>query len=152
MTVDEKEVRLPDLPKVENKWRPIPKLSSQIPWGYKISDIDPGILEPIPEELVLLEIAKEHLKNYSYRVVAVWLSEASGRHISHMGLKRRLEYERKLKYRANGYHTLAKRLQKTLKALRKIEEESIGCTVEPSRARNFEEYDDSPSKSKTGTG
>jgi len=124
----------------DHKWRSIPRYNKHIPWGYKVSERDEDILDPIPEELELLEKAKEHLKNYSLRVVAEWLSAASGRYISHMGLKRRLESERKYKSQANGYYAAALGLQKTLEKLRKIEEETLGATKEPSRAREFPDF------------
>lgn len=114
-----------------------------IPFGYEVSPTDPDILLPIPEELELLEQAKGHTKNYSYRVVSEWLSEASGRYISHMGLQKRLEYERQNKYKANGYLAVAKRLQKTLQKLREIEEDRVGSRTADSRARRFEEFDPS---------
>jgi len=74
-------------------WFPIVRVSRTIPWGYKQDPDDDLVLLPIEEELFLLEVAKEYLKEYSLRTVAEWLSEESGRYISHVGLKRRLEQE-----------------------------------------------------------
>ena len=48
------------------------------------------LLEPIVHELRALELAKQHLKQYSIRDVAQWLTRQTGRSISHMGLKKRI--------------------------------------------------------------
>jgi hypothetical protein len=138
MRIEDRKVKLPEPDPVENKWVKIPRASNTVPWGYKVSEEDDYILEPIPEQLFLLEQAKEHLKNYSYRAVAEWLSEATGNYISHMGLRERIKREQTNRRRANGYYSAAKSLQKTLEALRKLEEESLGSTNEPSRANEFE--------------
>ena len=50
---------------------------------------------PIEHELEALELAKQHIKQYSYRAVAQWLSKETGRYISHYGLKKRIEVEQK---------------------------------------------------------
>lgn len=140
MTI-EKTYKLPELPEPENKWRRIPNKYRTTPFGYKISEEDPDILDPIPEELELLELAQKHLKKYSYRAVADWLSEASGRYISHMGLKKRLERDRKNKSSLRGYYLAAQKLEKVLRTIRKIEEERPGAPIGPSRADDFPEID-----------
>lgn len=146
--IDQQKVKLPELPDIEEKWGKIPRRATVVPFGYKVSDDDPDILDPIPEELELLEMAREHTKNYSYRSVAAWLSETSGRYISHTGLKKRLEYERSNRKKAQSYHLVAKRLQKTLQALRKIEEERVGSLKRGSRAREFPEFDPGDTETK----
>ena len=57
-----------------------------IPFGYKKSESDDRILEPIQEELEALEQAKVYLDNSSYREVANWETKKTGRYISHVGL------------------------------------------------------------------
>ena len=87
------------LPKPNNikKWERIPRLVKPIPWGYEVDLEDEQWLNPISKELELLELAKKHLKQYSYREVSAWLTTQSGRSISHMGLKKRVDIERKRK-------------------------------------------------------
>ena len=68
----------------------IKRKASTIPFGFKQSE-DPGYLEPIREELDALNQAKEYLKNCSLRETASWLHRKTGRYISHVGLKKRLE-------------------------------------------------------------
>ena len=75
--------------KEENEWVPIPRIARTIPFGYKQSEEDPDILDPIPVELDLLEKARKHVNQYSYRQVANWLTSNSGRYISHVGLRKR---------------------------------------------------------------
>lgn len=137
----EKTYKLPELPEPKNKWRKIPNTYKTIPFGYKVSEEDPEILEPIPSEMELLEEAKKHLKKYSYRAVADWLSEASGRYISHMGLRKRLERDRKNKSSIGGYQLTAKKLQKNLEIMRKIEEERPGALIGNSKSSDFPEID-----------
>jgi len=57
-----------------------------IPFGYRQSESDDKILEPIQEELEALEQAKVYLDNSSYREVANWVTKKTGRYISHVGL------------------------------------------------------------------
>ena len=58
-----------------------------IPFGYKLAD-DPDYIEPVQEELDALEEAKQYLNNCSYREVARWLTQKTGRSITHTGLKK----------------------------------------------------------------
>ena len=59
-----------ELPKPTEKqtieWRPIPRVSKTIPFGYKVNEKDTNILDPIDDELNALEQAKKYLKQYSY--------------------------------------------------------------------------------------
>jgi len=75
----------------------IPKLNGRFeaPFGYKTSETDPLMLDPIPLELDALEKAKKYLKQYPSREVAAWLNKVTGRYISHVGLLSRI----KAKYR-----------------------------------------------------
>jgi hypothetical protein len=92
--------------------------------------IDPDnelMLLPIEAELEALELAKQHLKQYSYRDVARWLVRQTGRHISHMGLKKRVDIDRKRKKTALIKRRLAKQLEETLQEIQKLEEGHIGA-------------------------
>lgn len=98
----------------EDKWLPIPRISRIVPWGYEEDPEDRDTLLPIPFELDALERAKKYIVSgqYSYRNVADWLSHETGRRISHTGLKKRIENERKRKRRASTYTNWAKQIEK----------------------------------------
>ena len=57
--------------KDENEWVAIPKISRTIPFGYEVDAKDNGILNPIPDQLDKLEIAKRYLKQYSYSILDI---------------------------------------------------------------------------------
>ena len=71
------------------------KLSSTIPFGYKISDKDSAFLEEVPEQLEALEDIKEllRLKALSLREGSIWVEHRTGRSLSHAGLKKMLDNE-----------------------------------------------------------
>lgn len=75
----------------------IPRKGSFIPWGYDLNPNDTSILTPNIEQLETLEEAKKHLRRYSYRKVADWLTAKTGRKITAQGLKYRLDREYRLK-------------------------------------------------------
>jgi hypothetical protein len=75
----------------KKNWSAIPRIARTVPFGYVVDDNDPDLLQPVVSELEALEQAKIHLKQFSYREVAPWLSTVSGRYISHMGLKKRVD-------------------------------------------------------------
>jgi hypothetical protein len=85
---------------------------------------------PIEHELDALELAKRHLKQYSYRAVANWLSKETGRYISHMGLKKRIEVEQRRKKAATIKRKLAQWLQETLQEIEKLETQGVGAYAE----------------------
>ena len=116
--------------KDDNEWLMIPKISRTIPFGYKAHEQDEDILVPIIEELEALELAKEYLKEYSYREVAGWLSDRTGREISHIGLRKRIQKERQRKSKAATYKTWLKNYQKALEKLEEIESKRIGAKKE----------------------
>ena len=111
----------------EREWHVIARVTRTVPFGYRVHPDNDNLLEPIPEELEALELAKRHLIQYSYREVAIWLRKQTGRHISHMGLKKRVDIERRRKKAANIKRKLAKRLETTLQEIQKLEEQSIGA-------------------------
>ena len=71
------------------------KLSSTIPFGYKISDKDTAFLEEVPEQLEALEDIKEllRMKALSLREGSMWLEHRTGRSLSHAGLKKMMDNE-----------------------------------------------------------
>ena len=76
-------------------WQPVVRIGRTVPFGYEQDPTDLDVLQPIVDELELLERAKKYLRQYSYRDVANWLSEQSGRYISHVGLMKRVKLEEK---------------------------------------------------------
>ena len=122
-------------PDIEVKeWRRIPRVARTTPFGYKVDETDDDFLLPIETELELLEKAKQHLQQYSYREVSNWLSKESGRYISHVGLKKRIQVERKRKKAATIKRKLASRLEKTIQEIQKLEQETTGSSTEEVRA------------------
>jgi len=111
----------------EKEWHVIPRLRGSIPFGYREHPDNANLLEPIPLELEALELAKRHLKQYTYRDVARWLEKKTGRSITFYGLKKRVDIERKRKRSAAIKKGLAKRLEETLKEIEKLEKENIGA-------------------------
>ena len=99
----------------------------QIPFGYKVNPDNERLLEPIPHELEALHLAKQHVKQYSLRDVAQWLTRQTGRSISHMGLKKRISIERRRKKTVIIKRRLAQRLQKTLQEIEALEKNRIGA-------------------------
>ena len=67
----------------------IKKISKVIPFGYKQTETE-SILEPVSEELEALDQAKKYLETCSYREVSQWLHRKTGRYISHVGLRQRI--------------------------------------------------------------
>ena len=113
--------------KEENEWVAIPRIARTVPFGYKQDDEDPDILQPIPTELDLLEKARRHVNQYSYREVANWLSAQTGRYISHVGLRKRLENERQRKNQAASLRKWADYAQKAIAKAQEIEESRTGA-------------------------
>lgn len=114
------------LPKPEDKgdhfeWKPVVRVGKIVPFGYKEDPNDRDVLLPVVKELELLEQAKKHLKRYSYRAVAAWLSEQSGRIISHVGLFKRVKLEYKRKSEAANQRYLAERYKEALEKAERLE-------------------------------
>ena len=114
--------------KEENEWVQIPRIARTVPFGYKQNEEDPDILDPIPTELDLLEKARAYTNQYSYREVANWLSTNSGRYISHVGLRKRLQHERKRKNQAKSIRQWAEYAEKAIATAKKIAAQRTGAT------------------------
>ena len=111
----------------EKEWHVVARLTRNVPFGYIVHPDNDRLLQPIPDELEALALAKRHLLQYTYRDVAIWLTKQTGRYISHVGLKKRVDIERRRKKTAGIKRKLAKRLQETLQEIQKLEEDSIGA-------------------------
>ena len=109
--------------KEENEWQPIPRVARTVPFGYNIDPENEYILRPIPRELDALEKAKQHLKQYSYRQVANWLSKFTDRSISHIGLMKRVKREQRRKNQARTLRQWAGYAEKAIATAKKLEEE-----------------------------
>jgi hypothetical protein len=120
--------KLPKPQKVDGEWEwvPIVRIGRSVPFGYRQDPDDPDILQPIPEQLELFELAKKHLKQYSYREVAAWLSETSGRYLSHVGLYKRVKLEHKRKEAASIQRFYAQRYKEAAEKAEKLEKERLG--------------------------
>ena len=79
----------------------IKRRARTIPFGFKQSQ-DPDYLEPVKEELQALDQAREYSKTCSLRETAQWLHRKTGRYISHVGLKKRLERNSTTETEANS--------------------------------------------------
>ena len=113
--------------KEENEWVQIPRIARTVPFGYKQSEEDPDILDPIPVELDLLEKARKYVNQYSYREVANWLTANSGRYISHVGLRKRLANERQRKNQTASIRKWAEYAEKAIAKAKEIEEARTGA-------------------------
>ena len=121
------------LPKPEEteegyNWKPVVRVGRTIPFGYKQDENDKDLLLPIPTELELLEKAKKFIKQYSYRDVSNWLSNESGRYISHVGLQKRLKNEKKRKNQARSIRKWAEYAEKAISKAKEIEIQRTGAT------------------------
>ena len=117
----------------ENEWLPIPKVARTVPFGYKVNEEDPDILDPIPDELNKLQQAKKYLSQYSYREVANWLSTNTGRSISHVGLMKRLTNEQRHKKQATSLRNWADYAKKAIAKAEEIEAKRLGAKTQSSQ-------------------
>jgi len=113
--------------KEDNEWLPIPRISRTVPFGYEVDPDDPDALLPIEHELNMLEQAKKYLKQYSYREVANWLTRNTGRDISHVGLRKRLENEKRRKNKAASLRRWAKYAEKAIAKAKEIDNKRLGA-------------------------
>ena len=113
--------------KEDNEWVPIPRISRTIPFGYDVDPDDPDVLLPNEYQLDMLEKAHQYLKQYSYREVANWLTRNTGREISHVGLKKRLDNERRRKNKAGSLRRWADYAKKAIAKAEEIERTRLGA-------------------------
>lgn len=72
-----------------DKWpdKTRPNATSKIPYGYVVAEDDPLKLVPDWEHVALIEMACDYLDaGNSFRETARWLSEESGKQVSHQGI------------------------------------------------------------------
>lgn len=113
----------------EKEWVQIPRIARTIPFGYVINKEDSELLDPVPYELEALELARKHVKQFSYREVANWLTTKTGRDISHVGLRKRLMHEQQRKNKARTLRKWSEYAQKAIQKAKTIEESRIGAKV-----------------------
>jgi hypothetical protein len=116
--------------KEQDEWVQIPRIARTVPFGYKQNEDDPDILDPIPTELDLLEKARQHVNQYSYREVANWLSTQTGRYISHVGLRKRLQNERQRKNQAASLRKWAEYAQTAIAKAEEIQNQRTGAKAQ----------------------
>ena len=117
----------------DNEWIPIPRVARTIPFGYELDPNDDGILLPIDHELDMLMQAKKYLKQYSYREVANWLTRNTGRSISHVGLRKRLDNERRRKNKSGSLRRWADYAKKAIAKAEELEAKRLGAKVQSSQ-------------------
>jgi hypothetical protein len=111
----------------QKEWVQIPRIARTIPFGYKINEQDPDLLDPIPYELEAIEMARKYVKQYSYREVANWMTTKTNRVISHVGLRKRLMHERQRKNTARTLRQWSEYAQKAIQKAKAIEEARTGA-------------------------
>ena len=111
----------------EKEWIQIPRIARTVPFGYVINTEDSELLDPVPYELEALELARKHVKQFSYREVANWLTTKTGRDISHVGLRKRLMHEQQRKNKARTLRKWSEYAQKAIQKAKIIEESRIGA-------------------------
>ena len=77
-------------------------------------------------QMKILEKAKQHLKQYSYREVANWLSTFTDRYISHIGLMKRVKREQRRKNKARTLRDWSEYAEKAIQAAQKLDEQRTG--------------------------
>ena len=108
-------------------WKRLPRVARTVPFGYEVDEEDEDFLVPVNIQLDALDKAKQHIRQYSYREVANWLTKETGRYISHTGLRKRIEVDKKRKRTITIKRKFAQRLEKAISELQKLEEESLDC-------------------------
>ena len=113
--------------KEDVEWLAIPRIARTLPFGYVQDEKDPDLLQPVQNELDKLEMARDYLKQYSYREVANWLTTQTGRYISHVGLRKRVANERQRKNQARSIRKWAEYAEKAIAKAKKIETQRTGA-------------------------
>jgi hypothetical protein len=111
----------------QKEWIQIPRIARTIPFGYKINEEDSELLDPIPYELEAVELARKYVNQYSYRQIANWLTQKTGREISHVGLRKRLMHERQRKNKARTLRKWSEYAEKAIQKAKEIEEGRTGA-------------------------
>ncbi len=111
----------------QKEWIQIPRIARTIPFGYKINKEDSELLDPIPYELEAVELARKYVNQYSYRQIANWLTQKTGREISHVGLRKRLMHERQRKNKARTLRKWSEYAEKAIQKAKEIEEGRVGA-------------------------
>ena len=119
--------------KEHNEWIPIPRISRTIPFGYDVDPDDPDVLLPNEHQLDMLEKAQKYLKQYSYREVANWLTRNTGRSISHVGLRKRLDNERRRKNKSGSLRRWADYAKKAIAKAEELEAKRLGAKPQSSQ-------------------
>ena len=135
MTKPLKQWKLPQPTDIKenNEWIPIPRISRTIPFGYDVDPDDPDVLLPNEHQLDMLEKAQKYLKQYSYREVANWLTRNTGRSISHVGLRKRLDNERRRKNKSGSLRRWADYAKKAIAKAEELEAKRRGAKVQSSQ-------------------
>ena len=81
----------------------------------------------------MLEKAQKYLKQYSYREVANWLTRNTGRSISHVGLRKRLDNERRRKNKSGSLRRWADYAKKAIAKAEELEAKRLGAKVQSSQ-------------------
>jgi hypothetical protein len=118
----------------DNEWIEIPRIARTVPFGYELHPEDSEVLVPIPDELDKLRQAKKYIKQYSYREVANWLSKNTGRYISHVGLKKRLDNEKTRNNKARSLRKWAEYAKKAIAKAQALEENRLNSKKKESNA------------------
>ena len=111
----------------ETEWIQISRIARTVPFGYKINEKDSELLDPIAYELEAIELARKHVKQYSFRQVANWLTTKTGREISHVGLRKRLMDEKQRKNKARTLRKWSEYAEKAIQKAKAIEESRVGA-------------------------
>ena len=119
--------------KEDNEWIPIPRISRTIPFGYDVDPDDPDVLLPNEHQLDMLVKAQKYLKQYSYREVANWLTRNTGRSISHVGLRKRLDNERRRKNKSGSLRRWADYAKKAIAKAEELEAKRLGAKIQSSQ-------------------
>ena len=119
--------------KEDNEWIPIPRISRTIPFGYDVDPDDPDVLLPNEHQLDMLVKAQKYLKQYSYREVANWLTRNTGRSISHVGLRKRLENERRRKNKVGSLRRWADYAKNAIAKADELEAKRLGAKTQSSQ-------------------
>ena len=119
--------------KEDNEWIPIPRISRTIPFGYDVDPDDPDVLLPNEHQLDMLEKAQKYLKQYSYREVANWLTRNTGRSISHVGLRKRLDNERRRKNKSGSLRRWEDYAKKAIAKAEELEAKRLGAKTQSSQ-------------------